>query len=150
METATLTRAEEREAAQMTRFFERVRMGCGPLNAAIEVGWSPRGLEKRTKDPDFADMLAVARERLLEDIEETVIAKARQGNVKCIQMVLYNQRADRWKDVRHIKMESSGQLDQTVVLSVKQAMVELLRDRGSVAALQPAPVALEAIDVDSR
>lgn len=149
MEAATLTRREEIEAARMTRFFERVREGCGPLNAAIEVGWSPAQLRARERDPEFLELLAISQERLLESLEEVVVRKARDGNVKCLQMVLYNQRADKWKDVRHIKMERSGQLDQGVVVSVKQAMLEMIRDNGDITALQPTPVAIEATARDA-
>ena len=153
MSTVTLTRAEEIEAARMTQFFERVQEGCGPLNAAIEVGWTPAKLDRLMREDDFADLLAIAQERLLEDLEEVVVRKARDGNVKCLQMVLYNQRSEKWKDVRHIKMERSTAADPTLVSSVKQAMVEMMRgDRDAVLAMQPAPKAIEAtaveVDVD--
>lgn len=146
--TATLTRAEEIEAARMTRFLERVREGCGPLNAAIEVGWTPAKFRRLERDPEFTELLTIARERMLEDVEEAVVAKARQGNLKAAQMVLYNQRSERWKDVRHIKVDQSGSLDVGVVVSVKQAMIEMLRDGTSVASLQPAPAVIEATSTE--
>lgn len=153
MTTATMTRAEEIEAARMTQFFERVQEGCGPLNAAIEVGWSPARLNALMRDDDFAELLGIARERLLEDLEEVVVRKARDGNVKCLQMVLYNQRSEKWKDVRHIKMERSGALDPSTVTSVKQALIEVLRGSGdAVALMQPAPKMIEAtaVEVDAQ
>lgn len=149
MTTATLTRAEEIEAARMTRFFERVQEGCGPLNAAIEVGWGPAKLDRLMRDDDFSELLGIARERLLEDLEEVVVQKARDGNVKCLQMVLYNQRSEKWKDVRHIKMERSGAVDPGIVSSVKAAMIDVLRaGNDAIAAMQPAPVIIEATAVE--
>ena len=59
-------------------------------------------------------------------------------------MVLFNERGDRWKDVRHIEVTRNETLDVGVVVSVKQSALELLREQG-VGALQP-----EAIEVSSR
>lgn len=137
----------------MTVFFERVQEGCGPLNAAIEVGWTPAKLNQLMRDDEFAELLGIARERLLEDLEEVVVRKAREGNVKCLQMVLYNQRSEKWKDVRHIKMERSGALDTATVVSVKAALIDVLRNSGdAVALMQPAPKVIEAtaVEVDAQ
>jgi hypothetical protein len=148
-ETAPLTRAEEKEAAQHTRFFERVLEGCGPLNAAIEVGWSPVELDRRMKDPEFADTVSIVLERRLEGVEETVWKKAREGVRWAAQMVVYNHRSERWKDVRHIRTEVATTLDPAVVTSVKQAMLEMLRgDVDSIAAMQPKMDAIEVTSVD--
>lgn len=149
MATAALTRAEEKQAAQHTRFFERVLEGCGPLNAAIEVGWSPSELNRKMKDPEFADTVGIILERRLEGVEETIWAKAREGVRWAAQMVVYNHRSERWKDVRHIRTEVSSQLDPATVVSVKQAMLEVLRgDIGSIAAMQPQAIEVTAVDVD--
>lgn len=147
----TMTKADEREAVATSRFFERVMEGCGPINAAIEVGWTPAQLRVRMEDHDFAELVDIARERLLESVEEAVVVKAREGVRWAAQMVLYNARSERWKDVRHIKMERSGDLDPTIVSSVRQAMIEVLRgDATTIAAMQPQPKAIEvtARDVD--
>ena len=149
MATAALTRAEEKQAAQHTRFFERVLEGCGPLNAAIEVGWSPSELNRKMKDPEVSDTVGIILERRLEGVEETIWAKAREGVRWAAQMVVYNHRSERWKDVRHIRTEVSSQLDPATVVSVKQAMLEVLRgDIGSIAAMQPQAIEVTAVDVD--
>jgi hypothetical protein len=147
--TTTMTRAEEKQAAQHTRFFERVLEGCGPLNAAIEVGWSPAELERKMKDAEFAETVGIVLERRLEGVEETIWVKAREGVRWAAQMVVYNQRSDRWKDVRHIRTEVSNQLDPATVTSVKQAMLEVLRgDVESITAMQPKYIEATAVDVD--
>ena len=147
--TATLTRTEEKQAAQHTRFFERVLAGCGPLNAAIEVGWSPAELNRKMKDEEFAETVNIVLERRLEGVEETIWMKAREGVRWAAQMVVYNQRSERWKDVRHIRTEVSSQLDPATVVSVKQAMLEVLRgDVGSISAMQPQYIEVTAVDVN--
>lgn len=147
--TTSLTRAEEKEAGQHTRFFERVLEGCGPLNAAIEVGWTPAELNRKMKDPEFADTVNIVLERRLEGVEEAIWEAARRGVRWAAQMVVYNHRADRWKDVRHIRTEHSTALDPGVVVSVKQAMLEMLQgDAGAIADMQPQMEAIEATAVD--
>lgn len=148
-DTMNLTRAEQKEAGQMSRFFERVLQGCGPLNAAVEVGWSPAELNRKMGDADFAEMLAVIQERRIESVEEAVWAKAREGIRWAAQMVVYNHRSEQWKDVRHIRTERSGELDPGVVASVKQAMLEMMRgDLDSISTMQPTPKAIEAVVID--
>ena len=146
----TLTRAEEREIQRRTLFLERVREGCGKLNAAIEVGWTPNGLKTRMKDDEFLELVVIAEDRTIEDIEEAVVAQARSGKEWATKMVLYNRRSDKWRDVRHIQTDRPGQIDQTVVLSVKQAMADMLQGGiESVAALQPKPMAIEVASRDA-
>lgn len=149
MTTTALTHAEEKQAAQHTRFFERVLEGCGPLNAAIEVGWSPAELKRKMNDPEFAETVNIVLERRLEGVEETIWQKAREGVRWAAQMVVYNHRSEHWKDVRHIRTEHTTTLDPGVVVSVKQAMLEMLRgDADSIAAMQPQMEAIEAKAVD--
>lgn len=144
-----LTPAEYREIVQTDKFLERIREGCGQLNAAIEVGWTPAGLRQRMKDPEFFDLVQMSEERSLEDVEEVLHRKAKDGNIRALQMVLYNRRGHRWKDVRHIKVERKDALDPGVVLSVKAALAESLRS-GSLAVAELQPAVGEIIDVPSE
>jgi hypothetical protein len=137
----------DKETAELDRFLELVRNGVGKLNAAIEVGWSPAKLRRFEKDPEFIELLEVCRERRLEGYEQTLHELADKGHFRALQMVLFNERGDRWKDVRHIQVERHDTLDVGVVVSVKQSALELLREQG-VASLQPA--APDAIDVESH
>lgn len=137
----------DKETAELDLFLERVRCGVGKLNAAIEVGWSPAKLRRLEKDPEFVELLEVCRERRLEGYEQTLHELADRGHFRALQMVLFNERGDRWKDVRHIEVTRHDTLDVGVVVSVKQSALELLREQG-VASLQPA--APEAIETTSR
>lgn len=133
----------DRERRDMHRFLEDLRVGVGPLNAAIAVGWSPAKLERMMKDPSFAELVNMAQEQLLESIEETLHKMAQGGHFKALQMVLLNKRPTVWRDIKHIQIEQTTSLDVGVVVSVKQAAIELLRERG-VAALQPAVLDVES------
>ena len=129
----------DREIQELEDFLEDVRCGTGPINAAIATGWSPAKLRRLQKDPEFIELLDVARERRLEGYEKTLHDLADRGHFRALQMVLFNERSERWKDVRHIQMTTNETLDVGVVISVKQSALELLRENG-VAALQPANV----------
>lgn len=137
----------DREMRETQAFLEDIRTGTGPLNAGIAVGWSPAKIKRLLRDEAFAEMVDVARERLHESIEKTLYQLADGGHIKAIQMVLYNERADRWKDVRHINVEQHSTLDIGVVESVKTAARELLRENG-VAALQQPVEAIETTAVE--
>lgn len=135
----------DKDIVELEQFLEAVRTGTGPTNAAIAVGWSPAKLRRLQKDPEFVELLDVARERRLEGYEKTLHDLADRGHFRALQMVLFNERSERWKDVRHIQMTSNETLDVGVVVSVKQSALELLREQG-VASLQPGT---EIIDVES-
>ena len=123
-------------------------LGTGPTNAAVAQGWSPAKLRRMQKDPETAELIAVAQERRLETYEETLHQMAVAGHFKALQMILFNQRSQHWKDVRHIQMTANTQLDVGVVVSVKQSVAELIRENG-VAALQSGG-ALDVLDVVSH
>ena len=137
----------DREARDIQVFLEDVRTGTGPLNAGIAVGWSPAKVRRLLNDEEFSELYHTAKERLHETIEKTLYQMAQAGHVKAMQMVLYNERSDRWKDVRHIQVEQHSTLDIGVVESVKVAARELLREQG-VAALQAPRQAIEAQAVE--
>jgi len=127
----TIQRMEQTE-----EFLELLRTGVGSLTAAVTVGWSPAQLRQFMRDEEFVALATQAQEHLYEDIEHTLFTMARNGNMKAIQMVLYNRRAGQWRDVRHIQVDKRESLDVGIVVSVKQAAIELLQAQG-VQALQP-------------
>jgi len=126
----------EREAEEHQKFFELVRTGVRPIHAAVEVGWSPAKLRTLMKRPDFMELIDVAENMLDETVEEALYNSALKGNFRAQQMWLLNRQGKKWRDVRHIEVNSRERLEVGVVLGVKQAAAELLRSEG-VAALQP-------------
>lgn len=138
--------ADERLAEQQQEFLDLIRRGVGQLNAAIQVGWTPAKLRRLLKEESFADLVFLAEESLIEDIEEAVYTAAKAGNSTAYKMVLYNRRPDKWRDVRHIQVEKSDRLEVDVVVGVKEGILASLRE-GGIAALQPGGV-LDAVSTD--
>lgn len=126
----------EREAEQHQQFFDLLRTGVRPIHAAVEVGWSPAKLKQLMKDREFMELMDMAEEMLDETVEESLLQSALKGNFRAQQMWLLNRQRAKWRDVRHIEVNSTERLEVGVVLGVKQAAAELLRSEG-VAALQP-------------
>jgi len=128
-----------REIEECTRFLELVRMGVGPLNAGLEVGWSPAKTRRMLKQQEFGDLVADANDQLDENIQAALARAAQNGNMTAIQMWLYNRRPEEWRDVKRIEVHNQTEVSIGIVASVKQAAAELLREHGPKA-LQPGGV----------
>lgn len=124
------------------RFVELVAQGVSPVNAGIEIGWSPSQTKKALRDEEFADIVAGSIERANASVEEALYARAIAGNVSAMQMWLFNREPDRWRDVRRIEVRSDHRVSITAVESVKAGVLQLLRET-SVAEMQ----ALEQGDI---
>ena len=111
--------------------------------AAPEV--QARHFRAAATDPEVIELVDISIERRLESSEQVLYELAQGGHFKALQMVLYNERSSKWRDLRHIEVQQATTLDVGVVVSVKASVLELLREQG-VAALQ-AP--LDVIDVES-
>lgn len=131
-----MTSAELRNIEECTRFLELIRSGVGPLNAGLEVGWSPAKTRRMLKQPDFAELVSDANDQLDENIQGALARAAQNGNMTAIQMWLYNRRPEEWRDVKRIEVHNQTEISIGVVASVKQAAAELLREHGP-RALQP-------------
>lgn len=134
------------EMVTKEQFLELVALGAHPVNAGVAVGWSPYKTKQVLKDPEFVELLAGARDRADATIEEALYVKAAQGNIAAIQMWLFNRRPEEWRDVKRIEIKSDHQVSIGVVQSVKQGVLELLREQG-VGAMQ-ALGAGEIIDIE--
>jgi hypothetical protein len=126
----------EVEATRRWEFLEAVRDGTG--DAAVEVGWSPAELRKALSDPEFRDLVDVARERTLEDIEKVVFDKAHAGMRWACELVLYNKGKHRgWVPPTHkVDISQHTVAEQRVVLVAVDAIKELMAQQTDPAALQ--------------
>jgi hypothetical protein len=118
------------EMMHIEQFIEFVAHGVHPVNAGIQVGWSPAKTKAMMRDADFADMIQGATERANASVEEALYAKAVAGNVSAIQMWLFNREPDRWRDVKRIEVRSEHKVQIGMVESVKSGVLELLRGEG--------------------
>lgn len=123
-------------------FLELVASGVPPVNAGIEVNWSPLHTKMVMRDPEFADVVMGALQRANASIEEALYNKARAGNVSAIQMWLFNREPDRWRDVKRIEVRSDTRVTVTSVESVKVGVLALLREQGvgAMQALEPGDI----------
>lgn len=132
-------------------FVELVADGVSEINAGFEVGWTPSQTRRNMADPMFREIVDAARDRADGTMEKAMFDLGTKGkNLGAMQMWLYNRRPDRWKDVRRIEVKNETTINLGVVHSTKQAVMELLRERGPMA-LQPAYediIDVEAIEID--
>lgn len=118
------------DIADKETFLDRVANGCPPLLAGHELRWSPKKTKEVMNDPEFADLVNAAIERGLDAVEATLMRKAQEGNMAAITMVLFNRRADRWRDVKRIEVRTDATVTISSIESVKAAAIALLAQRG--------------------
>src|SRR5450432_58973 len=86
--------------------------GIAEVNAAYEVGWTPRQLRTNLKDPSFVEMVQAARDRADGTIEGALFKVAAAGNFGAMQWWLLNRKPDTWKDTKRIEIRN----DTTVTI----------------------------------
>lgn len=129
----------------MERFIDLVADGCPEVNAALEVGWTPRVMQSYLQDSSFRDMVSAARDRADGTIEQKLFAVAKGGNMTAIQMWLFNRQPERWRDLKRIEIHTDSTVKVEVVGAVKEAAMAMLNQLG-VAKMQELPA---FIDVES-
>lgn len=138
---------EFEDMAQRAEFLELVADGTPEILAAYQVGWTRKKLRQYMQDPMWREMVEFANDRMLDSVEKAMVQAAKKGNLGAMQMVLYNRRPDRWRDLRRIEVKQDVTVTTVEVNAAKQAALELLREHG-ITALQPGNQ-LDVIDVES-
>lgn len=133
------------EAARVEDFLEHVRNGVGTTNACYAVGWTPRHLRDKLKDPDFVEMVRESNERKIETLEKVTFDLAAKGNLAALQFYLMCQASERgWRPPQQrVAINAQTTIRLEAVAASKQAILDRLEKR-DIKALQPGPV----IDVD--
>lgn len=129
-------------------FLELVADGTPLELAGYEVQWTPRQIKRNLADPMFMEMVNAAADRAVDSIELAMFRLARKGNLGAQQMILYNRRPDRWKDLRRIEVKTETMITRVEIMATKEALIESLRELGT-AALQPGGNLDGVIDVES-
>jgi len=119
------------DIAEKETFLERVANGCPPLLAGHELQWNPKKVREIMADPEFAELVSASIERSIDTVEATLVRKAQEGNMAAITMVLFNRRADRWRDVKRIEVRTDATVTIQSVESVKEAARALLATHGA-------------------
>lgn len=139
---------EFEDMAKRSEFLELVADGTPEILAAYQVGWTRKKLRLYMQDPVWREMVEFANDQMLDSVEKAMVQAAKKGNLGAMQMVLYNRRPDRWRDLRRIEVKQDVTVTTVEVNAAKQAALELLREHG-IASLQPGNQ-LDFIDAESE
>jgi len=72
-----------------------------PTVAAESMGISAGTLRlERNRDPDFDQAVQAAENAILDKVEDSLYSTALKGNVRAIEIVLYNKRPEEWAPQR--------------------------------------------------
>lgn len=134
-------------ADEVLEFFSLVQGGAGVLTSAFAMGWTPHKLKKLMADPSFRDMMTEATTQQVETVEEKLYDLARRGNMRAIEMFLYNRSPDRWSPpTQRVKVESTKKIQVEIVDSAVEAARQLIQMPGAIAALQQGAIETTAED----
>ncbi len=140
----------ELELSRRIEFVEYVRDGMGRLRAAMAVGWSPRQLEARLREPEFVESIELAAFMQNEAVETTLYRLAIAGNMTAVQMWLYNRDPKRWKDTKRVEITQQTTIDINIE-ATKESFLELVAaGRLSVGDIQIGGSLDRAIEATSR
>jgi hypothetical protein len=119
-------------------FLELIRQGRGEYNAGVAVGWTVQEVTRKLKDREFNALIGTMKTSLLESCEEKLVEMALNGNLKAIEMILYNRGADRgWKPpAQRVQVDRTDVIKLEMVASVTEA-VRTAVTRTPIAELQP-------------
>lgn len=125
----SLNVADERaEYARMMEFLELVQQNVSPLDAAIQVGWTPREYRKRMGDREFAQLVLEADQVSVARVETKVQQLAEQGVPWAAQLVLYNKAPEKWSDRKRVDIGNVTQVNVTLIETSKEALRAMLRE----------------------
>lgn len=140
----------ESEWFRKEQFVDRIREGILPLHAALEVGWSPREMQKIfNDDPDFAQLVNAAEQYRDEGVEMSLYELAKAKHFGAVQMILFNRSPERWADRRQIEVRAEHtvvHVIETARDALKETLMGAIDRRSAIAELQPGGV----LDVEGR
>jgi hypothetical protein len=94
------------EMTAKEEFLTLIAQGVAPINAGIQVSWSPAKTRAMLRDAEFAEMVKDMQDCADGEIVQALFSRAKLGNVSAIQMWLFNRKPDEWRDVKRIEVRS--------------------------------------------
>lgn len=136
-------------ADEQLEFLEKVKQGVGMLTAAFALGWTPAKLKLMMADPEFKDCYQQALTMQIESAEEVLYRLVSRGNMRAIEMFLYNRSPDRWAPpTQKVKISSEKKVEITVRDSAVEAAKALIAERGAISAIQQGAIEAHVRDSD--
>lgn len=132
-------------------FLDRVSAGVPPRLAAIEVGWTPGRLRNLMKDRGWAILVEEAGMLVNDSVEAVLVEKALKGYEWAVKLWLFNRQPDRWREQKHVKVESTEDVSPSVIAATREAVREgilaaVMGGREGVATVQRAAIEARVVD----
>lgn len=124
------------ETEQIEEWLGLIREGTPPELAGYEVGWLPAKTRRYMADPSIAELVESAGDLAVDGIERVLFAKGMAGNMTAIQLILFNRRPERWRDVKRVEINGNLRITADEAASQAAIVLEMLRN-GDISALQP-------------
>ncbi len=119
-------------ASAREEFLRKLRSGMTKTEASESIGVDrTTTYQYRIAHPEFEELVRDAERSAIEQVEDALYKQAKAGNIRAIEVVLYNRAADRWADKgrREAKEPAPVQADPlTAVLSVLDDHPDAKRD----------------------
>lgn len=116
------------EEAAIQEFLGLVQANVSPLDAAIQVGWTPSEYRRRMSDRYFSQLVLEADQVSVARVETKVQQLAEQGVPWAAQLVLYNKAPEKWSDRKRVDVGNVTQVNVTLIETSKEALRAMLRE----------------------
>lgn len=134
------------------RFIDLVADGTPEINAALEVGWTPRQMHGYLQDKSYAELVIAARDRADGTIEQVLFQKAKAGSPWAVKMWLENRKSGSWQSSSTQRIEVRTSASNTeMVGAVREGVLAILAQVGAkeMQAL-PAVIDVQSYEVDDE
>jgi hypothetical protein len=120
------------DPVKLRDFLGMLTDGEGQITAGIACGFTPRQVYDMEADPEYGELIAVARTQRIEGYEKRLHDLAMEGNFPALQMELYCQGSDRgWRPPQQrVAHDHRGQVEVARVQSTTAAVVALIAEHG--------------------
>lgn len=120
-------------------FLDLVQQNVAPLDAAIQVGWTPAEFRRVMSDRNFSQLVQEQEQVSVARVETKVQQLAEAGIPWAAQLVLFNKAPDRWSDRKRVEIGSVTQVNVVHIETSKEALRALLKEDpvGMAQALAP-------------
>jgi hypothetical protein len=120
------------DSGALREFLDLIRDGEGHITAGIAAGLSPRQVREMEADPEYGELIGVARTQRIEGYEKRLHDLAMDGNFPALQLELFCQASDRgWRPPQQrVAHEVNNHITIERVMSTKAAVLELIAEHG--------------------